>query len=573
MSRHHTRPTNTEKPKASGPESLDLSSVAFGTKARSCDEFESTDRQTAKRVDEVGPHIEFLKAFGGVAESYLPTVAGEPRCPHEKRLKDLVEQVRQRIDAREERSKPPKGARVVDITDVLADQVRSGPIKDFKEFLDKAGVVPGKTCYFKFPDGTFSAARRRALENTTAANEVVWVETFAAVGHLHNLHFTERGTGLIFPIPDDVRGFFDPEVRIAVMPMIDKRKGRSLAEWKAESLVILQTAVHELEHGRGGKEYQARAAGDAYLHRTGVMPTAGDPERRLEAISLGWYGPDEYSAAVADTMRDLKVPALIVPARLSDSRVEVIPVPFLASVSVGTFVSEESMERGDGAEVLSYGLRVKGTAHPDGRSVWFRYEDSHLQHSQPIGEPLSDRILEETLRPDQLTLRIVLAEAISHRVAHESLRMAKLLQSEAPISEMMLGLTEKIASSFAHGDVHLAVREYVRSRGGAAVISHGTETVWINSLPEGITIRTADSVTIFFASPIHRGAALRIPLKDGDSYQRIADRVLEFERDIKAVDKLFGRRPGKSLWESIAVPHLTKGTLYLFPALESVAKK
>ena len=117
------------------------------------------------------------------------------------------------------------------------------------------------------------------------------------------------------------------------------------------------------------------------------------------------------------------------------------------------------------------------------------------------------------------------------------------------------------------------MREYVRSRGGAAVISHGRESVWINSLPEGITVRTPDSATIFFASPIHRGAALRIPLKDGDSYHRIADRVLEFERDIEAVDKLFGRRPGKSLWESIAVPHLTKGARYLFPALESVEKK
>lgn len=568
MPLHHKPITPPDNSTTCESDRLNLSAAAFSARVQRCHEFDRAEKVTHKVVDEVGPHIEFLKAFGGVADSYQPVVANEPQCPHEKRLKFLMGQAHHRIDSRGLDGNLPKGARVIDITDVLASQRNAQPIRGFKAFLDKAGIEPGKTSYLKFPDGTFSAVRRRILDNTAAADEVVWVETFAAVGHLHNLNFTERGAQLRLPILYDVKGFFDPDDRVAVMQMIDKRNGRSLSEWRDESLVVLQTAVHELEHGKGGAEYQARAAGDAYLHRTGIMPNAGDPRRRLESISLGWYSAHEYATAVGDTMRDLKVSTMIVPARLPDSRVEVIPVPIHATFSVGAFTSDEAMRRGDPAEVFSYGLIAERIDRTHERTVWFRLEDAELCYCDAVGGPLSDRILQETLRPDQNSLRIVVSGAISHRVAHESLRMAELLQAETPNCEIMLGLSKKIATSFDQGDVHLAVRDYVRRQGGAAVIHHGKESAWLNCLPEGITLRTADSVTIFFASPIHRGAALRIPLKDGDSYLRIAEQARHFERDISGVEKLFERRKGESLWESIAVPHIAKGARYLFPAME-----
>jgi hypothetical protein len=573
MSVRYTPPQNTIKAKGSDCDSLTLSSAAFGSQVRRCSGLDSADGVSTKNMDEVGPHIEFLQAFGGVARSYLPTRAGEPRSPHEQRFKELQERVNQRINVRGAAGNVPKDAPVVDLRDVLASQTRTGPIENFKQFLDRAGVVPGKTSYLTLPDGTVSAVRRRILDNTAAANEVVWVETFAAVGHLHNLKCTDRGADLVLPIPYDIRGFFDPEVRIAVVPMIDKRNGRSRSEWRAESLAILEIAAHELEHGRGGGEYQARSAGDSYLYRAGVMPTVGDPGRRLEAISLGWYRADEYAAAVGDAMRDLKVPTIIAPARLPDSRVEDVPTQLLASVSVGAFASEEALSSGEGADVLSYGLTMEGAAHDGGRRVCARHEDGYAQMYRMVGEPLLDRILQEASAPEHLGLRIVVAQAISHRIAHESLKMAKILQVEKPTSGVIGRLADSIAAALEPGDVHVAVREYVRSRGGAAVLPHGQETMWINALPEGITLRSADSITIFFASPIHQGAALRIPMHAEYSSQLIAERVRAFERDAAAIVKLFARRPGRSLWESVAVPQVAKGARYLLPALEGAQKK
>jgi hypothetical protein len=442
------------------------------------------------------------------------------------------------------------------------------PIRDFKEFLDRAGVKPGKTSYLKFPDGTYSAIRRRVLDNRNVADEVVWVDTFAAVGHLHNLSFSPGGATLSQPIPYDVRGFFDPDARIAVMPSIPKRNGRSLSEWRAEALIVLQTAVHELEHGRGGGEYQARAASDAYLHRTGVMPTAGDPEARLKMVSLGWYCAEEYSAAVGDSMRDLKTSAMIAPARLPDPRVEKEFIPMLASVSLGTFSSNDAMVRGDGADVVTYGLTAE-VSHPKARRICVRHEGPSGSAYRWVGPLLKDRILQQAGDPRKFALRIAVAEAISDRTAREAIRITALCNLQELTSSMMSDLADGVVANFESGDVHLAVRDYVARRGGAAVLPCGDDTVWINSLPQGVVLRDAGGVTIFFASPIHRGSALRIPLKYGDSYEHIAERVRAFERDSDEAERLFARRRGRTVWESTVVSQIGRGARYLFPVTES----
>lgn len=559
-----------QNPQADGSNSCTLATASFADRALRSHESDRGSHREVQEVDEIGPHRAFLREFSGLSDSYSVVPAGQPRGADERRFRDVQEQMRERVERRGREADLPKGVHVIDLGEVLADQGSSRPIQDFKEFLDRAGVIAGETSYLRFPDGSVSAVRRRVLDNATAANEVVWVETFAAIGHLHNLQFLDRGADLVQPIPHDVRGFFDPNVRIAVMAMIDKRNGRTFSEWRAESLVILQTAVHELEHGRGGGEYQARAAADAYLYRNGVIPTPGDPVRRVESICLGWYTSEEYSAAVGDAMRELKVPSLIIPARIPDSRVESVPIPMLASASIATFESHDAMQRGDGADLSSYGLTTAVGGRWNGRRMIVCDEGPSSHSYSFVGEPLGDRILQETLPAQNLTLRILVAEAISHHVAHESARMAKMLKIESLTSQVMRNLADRIAINFEPGDVHRAVREYTSLRGGAAVIPHGKDTLWINSLPEGVAMRRADSITIYLASPRHRGAALRIPIGEGESYGNIADRVRAFERDSDRIDALHASRSGRLLWESVAVPEITRGARYLFSASRSV---
>jgi hypothetical protein len=350
--------------------------------------------------------------------------------------------------------------------------------------------------------------------------------------------------------------------------MIDKRNDRPLSEWRTESLVMLHIAVHELEHGRGGGEYQARAAADAYLHRNGVIPTPGDPERRVESICLGWYSSEEYSAAVGDAMRELKVTSLIVPARIPDSRVESICMPIVASASLGAFESRNAMEGGDRAELTTYGLMTAANGL-NGRRVSVREEGPSGDRCRWMGEPLSDRIMQGTLKEENLSLRILVGEALSHRVAHESVRMAKMFNVDNLTSDTMRNLADDIAADFEPGDVHLAARDYISYRGGAAVIREGRKELWINALPEGVSIRETDGITIYLASPRHRGAALRIPITDGDSYEDIAERIRAFDQNIDRIEALHARRSGRALWESVALNDIGKGARYLFAASDA----
>ena len=95
------------------------------------------------------------------------------------------------------------------------------------------------------------------------------------------------------------------------------------------------------------------------------------------------------------------------------------------------------------------------------------------------------------------------------------------------------------------------------------------EVLRSNSRPEGVVIRQVDSVTVYFASPMHRGAALRVPLREVDSYESIAERVKVFERDRNLIEELHSRRSGGALWESLSVRQIGVGARYLFPALSS----
>jgi hypothetical protein len=174
--------------------------------------------------------------------------------------------------------------------------------------------------------------------------------------------------------------------------------------------------------------------------------------------------------------------------------------------------------------------------------------------------------MQETLQAENFTLRILVSEALSHHVAHECMRLAKLLKSEDSTSQVVRALADDIANHLEPGDVHLAVRNYVSHRGGAAMIPHGKETAWINSLPEGLCLRRADSVTIYLASPRHRGAALRMPIQQGGAYATLAERVRAFERDADRIDALHGRRLGRALWESVKIPEIGSGARYLFSA-------
>ena len=117
------------------------------------------------------------------------------------------------------------------------------------------------------------------------------------------------------------------------------------------------------------------------------------------------------------------------------------------------------------------------------------------------------------------------------------------------------------------------MRDYVVQRGGAAVIPLGDKDVWINALPEGLAVRIMKSVSFFFASPRHRGAALHVPLSKSDSYGGLAERVRAFEGDSEIIDKLFSGRTGRALWESVAVPAIAKGARYLLPASRSASKQ
>lgn len=568
MPPQHTALPTPDKTASFSSDAINLSTSLLPARAHPCQESDRAQKVRDVAIDEIGPHVELLKALEGMEKSYQPVPADEPRCPDQRRLNQIQEQACARISQRGHIDALPQGVRIIDLIDVLAGQASAMPIRDFKEFLDRAGVKPGKTSYLKFPDGTYSAIRRRVLDNRNAADEVVWVDTFAAVGHLHNLSFSPGGTTLSQPIPYDVRGFFDPDARIAVMPSIPKRNGRSLSEWRAEALIVLQTAVHELEHGRGGGEYQARAASDAYLHRIGVMPTAGDPEARLKMVSLGWYCAEEYSAAVGDSMRDLKTYAIIAPARLPDPRVEREFIPMLASVSLGAFSSNHAMVSGDGADVVTYGLTAE-VSHPKARRICVRHEGPSGSAYRWVGSLLTDRILQQAVDERNFALRIAVAEAISDRIAHEAMRIAALCNLRDPTSSRISDLADGVAANFEPGDVHLALRDYVSRRGGAAVLPRGKDTVWINSLPQGVVLRDAGGVTILFASSIHRGAALRIPLKDGDSYGDVAARVRVFERDSDEAERLFARRRGRVLWESTVVPQIGRGARYLFPVTES----
>ena len=569
MPLHQNLPKNTAEKRDDGSSNCcELAKASFSERVRRSHESDRTGKRNSDVVDQIGPHIELLKKLGGVSDSYSPVPAGQPRTVHEKNIRDTEERMQNRLEKRGCASDLPKDAHVIDLSEVLAAQRSEHRITNFKEFLDRAGVIPGETSYLTFPDGSVSAVRRRVLDNTTAANEVLWVENFAAVGHLYNLEFFDEGACLIEPVPYDIRGFFSPDSRIAVMPMIDKRNDRPLSEWRSESLAMLQVAVHELEHGRGGGEYQARAAADMYLYRNGVIPTPGDPERRVKSMCFGRYSSAEYSAAAGEAMRELEVSSLIIPSRTPNPRFDSSCVPIVASASIGAFESRDAMEAGHGADLTTYGLVEEGN-RLNGRMLLVREEGTSGDLYRWVGEPLSDCIMRETLRPENGTLRTLVGEALSHRVAYEAIRMAKIFNAKNLTSVAMRNIADDIAATFEPGDVHLALRDYVSFRGGAGVIPDGKEVSWINALPEGVAIRMDDGITIYLASPRHRGAALRIPITEGDSYEDIAERVRAFDRNVARLDALHARRSGRALWESVAVQDIGRGARYLFAASDA----
>lgn len=543
----------------------DLATASCGVGVLRSHESERSPHQERAPIDEIGPHSELIKKLGGVVEVCRAALDEQPRSAAEQRLKDARNRVYDRLERKTGETDLPKDARVVDLNDVLAGQAHSGPIKNFKTFFERAGILPGKTSYMRFSDGSVSAVRRRVLDSKGAAHEVIWVETCAAVGHLHSLEFSGRGARLVQPVWHGVRGFFYIPSRIAVVPMIEKRKDRPLLEWRDEALVTLATAVHELQHGQGGCEYEARVAADAYLYRSGVSPTPGEPEDRIKSICLNGYDGRDYSEAVGAGMRDLRVSALVVPARMSDVLDESVRCPIVASSSVAAYAHPFGRDDGHAAEIATYGLALKAGGTRNARRILVRQEGALGTRHRWLGEPLPDRIMRITSPTENRDIRTLVAEAISAYVADESVLIAEY-QSEDITAHEISSFADELVDSFKPGHVHAAVQRYVAQRGGAVVIPHPHGDIWINSVPEGVALRMDDLIIVYLSSPKHSGGALEVRLKENDSYKTVAKQIRAFVRDYKRIDALLAQRSPQRVWGSAAVRGIGARARFLFPA-------